>query len=1097
MHNLISSVNILLALALSITMLYGFHKCMSRRRGSGDILLSNSVSKAWSEQIRRIANVSWAVNHPSYDILQNSLIKEYDLKATLYRHKKSGAEVISVLADDDNKVFGINFVTPPSDSMGLPHILEHSVLCGSRLYPVKEPFADLLKGSLQNFLNAFTYPDRTCYPVASTNTKDFYNLVNVYLDSVLHPRALKDRMVLQQEGWHYELDNPSDNLTIKGVVYNEMKGVYSQPSALMYRATQQNLFPDTTYGVDSGGDPDVIPSLNFKQFTDFHSQFYHPSNSKVFFYGNDDPSKRLSLLDEYLREFDGVTAKTSETKILYQSKFKSPRRHKVLFPLDPNAEVKHMISVNWVLNEKPLDMKTTLTLSVLDSLLTGSVSSSLRKTLTESNLGESLLGGGYSDDLRQSTYSVGMKGVLPENVPAVEDLILKSLQNLSTTGFDDDAIESAINTLEFRLREFTNGGGSPKGLGIMLAMLPSWMYGSDPFDSVRFEESLASLKKDIADKKPIFQDLIVKYLLQNTHRLTVEAVPDVELEKRTETAEINRLSKIKESLSAEAIDDIVKSTALLKEAQLREDSPEDKATIPRLSLSDIDPKHTDPIKPIIETISGNATVLKHPIQTNGIIYANVVFDYSKLSFEELLYLPLFNALTTQAGTSTFDEVKLNRRIGASTGGISMGTQQEIKFQKTIANGDDFILKLIMSGKAVGDKAEIMVDLMQDMLLNTNFDNQRRAVELLRASKASMQSSLTSSGHSLASMRISAKYTFLAYQREQLSGLTGIRRSSEMLHRAKNNWAEVLEILKNIHKNVITKDTVMINLTGDENVINSSLGFFQKFVSNLPESVCGATGGSGENSSLTLQDRWRLEKSKLLLPLGKNEGFSIPSQVNYVVKGGQLLSEGDATSGHYDVLAKFLSTGYLWDNVRVVGGAYGGSASFGGAVGRLTFSSYRDPNLIKTIEAFDQSPSAFALDQISPEKITEVIIGSIGDLDAPMSADQKGYSSFIAYLTGESEADRQEYRNQVLSTNSSHASEFAGKLKDMLENRSSVVVFGSETALNQANEEMIAKTGKILFEIERAYVKEKEDDKDNKDDKDDTDSRSSTAAAQSA
>lgn len=386
---------------------------------------------------------------------------------------KTGAEVISVVApQDDNKVFGISFRTPPDDSTGLPHILEHSVLCGSRKYPVKEPFVDLLKGSLQNFLNAFTYPDRTCYPVASTNTKDFYNLVNVYLDAVLHPRAMNDPMVLQQEGWHYEIDKESENaepsLSIKGVVYNEMKGVYSSPDSLLNRATQHALFPDNTYGVDSGGDPNAIPTLTYDKFKRFHSSYYHPSNSRVFFYGNDNPVQRLELLDEYLSEFKRQEV---DSTIKFQPKFSATSEVKVAFPVDAStATPKHMISLNWVLNFGPLSMKEQLAISVLDSLLVGTATASLRKELIQSNLGESMIGGGLSDELLQATFSVGLKGVLPENVPKVEELILRCLQDLTVKGFEADAIEAAINTMEFKLREF-NTGGFPRGLSLMLGMV--------------------------------------------------------------------------------------------------------------------------------------------------------------------------------------------------------------------------------------------------------------------------------------------------------------------------------------------------------------------------------------------------------------------------------------------------------------------------------------------------------------------------------------------------------------------------------------------------------------------------------------------------
>lgn len=392
--------------------------------------------------------------HPAFELLKVEMVDEYTIKCATYRHKKSGAELISAQADDDNKVFGIVFRTPVSDSTGVPHILEHSVLCGSDKYTSKEPFVELLKGSLQTFLNAFTYPDRTCYPVASQNTKDFYNLVNVYLDAVLHPRAKKDPMVLAQEGWHYELEDPDAPLTFKGVVFNEMKGVYSSPDSLMYRAAQQLTFPDNTYAVDSGGDPVDIPSLTFDQFKAFHDSYYHPANSRIFFYGDDDLGTRLELLDSYLSAFDAADANPATSEVVTQKLIEQPRRELVKYPIEAGAEPTHMVLLNWLLHEEALSADDELALAVLDHLLMGTPTSTLYKPMIESGLGAAIVGGGVSDELKQATFSIGLKGVKAEDVPKVEALALTTLEAATSAGFDADAIEASLNTIEFQLREF-------------------------------------------------------------------------------------------------------------------------------------------------------------------------------------------------------------------------------------------------------------------------------------------------------------------------------------------------------------------------------------------------------------------------------------------------------------------------------------------------------------------------------------------------------------------------------------------------------------------------------------------------------------------
>ena len=431
MYKQISWLSIAIVIMLLVQLSRGFKLPMKSstftKLACGNTRSSSSQLCAASTKMDVMSTVT-VPKHPSYDIVEESNIEEYGCKAILYNHKKSGAQVMSVIAPDENKVFGITFRTPPVDSTGIPHILEHSVLCGSRKFPVKEPFVDLLRGSLQNFLNAFTYPDRTCYPVASTNTKDFYNLINVYLDAVLHPRAIQDPRVLQQEGWHYELEKPEEPLTYKGVVYNEMKGVYSSPDSLMGRAAQQALFPDNTYGVDSGGDPLIIPKLTFDQFKSFHANYYHPGNARVYFYGNDDPLKRLELLDEYLVDFSKIDP---QSKVKVQPKRLTPSKIEVPYPIGQGSEPKHMVTVNWLLNDTPLSAKEQLALGVLDSLLLGTSSATLRKTLTESQLGESVTGGGLSDELLQATFGVGLKGVKPDDVAKVEPLVRATMAKIA------------------------------------------------------------------------------------------------------------------------------------------------------------------------------------------------------------------------------------------------------------------------------------------------------------------------------------------------------------------------------------------------------------------------------------------------------------------------------------------------------------------------------------------------------------------------------------------------------------------------------------------------------------------------------------------
>lgn len=978
-----------------------------------------------------------AAVHPSYEAIEQTDIEEYGVSATLYKHKKSGAQVLSVIApEDNNKVFGIVFRTPPDDSKGLPHILEHSVLCGSRKFPVKEPFVDLIKGSLNTFLNAFTYPDRTCYPVASMNTKDFYNLIDVYLDAVLHPRAINDPKVLEQEGWHFELEDAAKPLEYKGVVYNEMKGVYSSPDSILGRATQRALFPDNTYGVDSGGDPREIPNLGFDQFKDFHSKYYHPSNSRVYFYGDDDPLKRLELLDEYLQEFDAIPV---DSAVAIQKKTDLMDKLDITFPVQAGMPAKHMLTVNWLLHDEDLTHREQLDLGVLDSLLLGRSSSPLRKRLTESQLGESVAGGGLSDELLQATFSVGLKGVSPENADAIEPLILEELTRLSNDGFDSEDVTAAINTLEFGLREF-NTGGFPRGLSLMLAMLNKWIYDKDAFEAIRFEESLASLKSDLKEGKPVFQTILKKYFVANKHRVTVEMKPDEALEQQNLDWEVNKLAALKKGMSMQEIEEIIAQTAILKEQQAAEDSPEAKASIPRLTLEDIDKKVKE-IPIAVEKHADGTTVLTHELQSNGILYADIGFDFSRIPASELVLLPLLTRMMTETGTTELDEVGLSRRIGSETGGVGVTKYTDAKYVAGgIADLNDPIMYLLVRGKATKDKVSNLFNIFGDVLMKANLGNEKRAVEMLKESKVRMQTSVITAGHSYGATRLAARHSLLGFIAETTGGLTYARDVADLLEQAKSDWPSVQHRLEVLRETIVKKGDVVVNLTGSKDVLDAASPVVESFLSSVP--------AGPESCGTKLADSF---KQSDLLPM-EDEGFSVASQVNYVVKGAQVLKPGDAVSGAYSVASRYLSTGFLWDHVRVMGGAYGGFSRFSGANGRATFLSYRDPNLADTLLLYDRAAAVLAeeADKIDDEDILQAVIGAVGELDAPMGPDSKGFTSMVRYLTDETEASRQQWRDEVLGTSSTDFKTFAGKL-GAIQDQGSVVVFGSHSALETANE----------------------------------------------
>jgi len=554
-------------------------------------------------------------NLHGFKLLREEYVAEYDAKVFLFEHEKTGAEVMSLSNDDENKTFGVTFRTPPANSTGIPHILEHSVLCGSRKYPIKEPFVELIKGSLNTFLNAMTYPDRTCYPVASCNLQDFKNLVDVYLDAVFHPRCMTNEKTFLQEGWHYELDSPEGEMTFKGVVFNEMKGVYSSPDSVLAREAQQALFPDNTYGVDSGGDPRVIPDLSFDEFKAFHGKFYHPSNARLWFYGDDDVEDRLELLDSFLNEFEREEV---DSAVATQPFFSEPKRVVASYVAGEGEEQqKSFVQVNWLLNDGPFDQETALAVGFLDNLLMGSPAAPLRMALEESGLGEAIVGWGLEDELRQPTFAIGLKGVAKEDIPKVEKLIEDTIAAIAKDGFTQAAIDASVNTIEFSMRE-NNTGRFPRGLSLMLRSLSAWLYDGDPVMPLRFEEPLAQLKKRMAEGD-VFRPLIQKLLIDNTHQVTVELNPDKAMAKAQDDEEKARIAAHRAGLSPEEIEKVVAETEELKRLQETPDTAEALACVPTLLVSDI-PKEAKSIPTDVGAV-GATELLTHDIATAEILYA--------------------------------------------------------------------------------------------------------------------------------------------------------------------------------------------------------------------------------------------------------------------------------------------------------------------------------------------------------------------------------------------------------------------------------------------------------------------------------------------
>ncbi len=954
-----------------------------------------------------------------FELIQQTVVSEINSTVSLYKHKKTGAELMSVSNEDENKVFGITFRTPPADSTGLPHIMEHSVLCGSRKYPVKEPFVELIKGSLNTFLNAFTYPDKTCYPVASTNLQDFYNLIDVYLDAVFYP--LISEQTLMQEGWHYTLDAANDEMKFKGVVFNEMKGAYSSPDDILGDESQMSLFPDTPYGLQSGGDPEVIPDLTYPQFKHFHETYYHPSNARIFFYGDDDPTQRLKLLDAYLNEFEAIAVPSA---LPLQPRFTEPRRKVLPYDAGESGETaRAYLTVNWLLPEGN-QPELVLGLGILDHILLGTPASPLRKTLLESGLGEDLVGSGLSKEYRQMMFSTGMRGIETKNIEMVEALVLETLKQIAHNGIDQNTIEASLNTLEFNLRE-NNTGSFPRGIAVMLRSLTNWLYERDPIQPLAFEAPLSHIKQKLATGENYFENLIEQYLISNAHRTTVILLPDATLAKKRQEKEAKRLQAAKAAMTPQQIEQTIQNAKYLKQLQETPDSPEALASIPMLKREDLElESRTLPIELLPHE---SVKLLYHDLFTSGILYLNLGFNLKSLPQEYLPYLRLFSKALLQTGTDKEDFVSFIQRIGRETGGIYHTLYTSKKSDK-----DESAAYLFLRAKTMVDQTEKLLAILFDTLTAANLSHKERVRQMVLEEKSSMEAGLIPSGHRVINNRLKAQFDEAAWATEQISGIDYLFFVRSLAEDFDGRWQEVETIFTTMRDLLIQQSNLICDFTIESAEKQTVWKALSSFLKNLPHTPHP-------------QQTWQPEK------MPRVEGLTIPTQVNYVGKGADLYHLGYQHHGSINVINQYLRSTWLWEKIRVQGGAYGGFSSFDRLSGVFNFLSYRDPNLLETLENYDHTADFLKHLEISESELTKSMIGSIGELDAYLLPDAKGYTAMLRYLLGVSDEERQKIREEILNTTEADFHKF-GETLAALNQQAAVVVLGSADAIQKANTE---------------------------------------------
>lgn len=950
-------------------------------------------------------------NRHGFVLLEQKEIEEVKGIGALWKHEKSGARLFHISSKDDNKVFSVSFRTPPTDDTGLPHILEHSVLCGSRKFPLKEPFVELVKGSLNTFLNAMTFPDKTMYPVASRNDQDFKNLVDVYLDAVFFPNIYNNPWTLKQEGWHYELDSLDGELTYNGVVYNEMKGVFSSPDALLEQEIFSTLFPDTPYGKESGGDPEKIPQLTQTDFENFHRTYYHPSNSFFYLYGNMNLDEYLQFFnEEYLSSFE---KEEIDSEIKHQAEFSNPKEAMIEYPIseDDDPEGKAIFTLNWVTDTRQ-DLTLAMGLDLLCHILLETSASPLRKALQDAGIAKEI-SGDFQDSLLQPVFSVTATFGKKEKKEDFIRVIFETLEKIAAEGLDRELIRASLHRQEFSLREGVTGS-TPKGLIYGIRCMNTWLYDKDPADSLRYEAALQSIKEGA--EKGFFEDLIQRFLLTNSHRALVWAIPSQGLLERKEKEDVQKLAEWKSTLSKEQLEVIISETEELNVRQETPDPIENLNTIPLLNRSDMK-KEADFPEWREVPLSNQSVLLEQQLFTGKILYFSLSFDGKKIPQKDLGYLHLLSYLLGKISTQNYHYEDLSNKINQQSGGMSFTLYGWSKKGESNSFDSRFMLKT----KALSEDIHSLTELIQEILTCSRFDEEKRISDLISEIRARMENSMNDAGQQIAIGRVNAMLsTQGAYNYYgQLPLYQFIKHLDENFDQEKN---ALFEKLKEVYSKIFSVGNLVINATGD----SVELEILKNQMPNLMNSLS--------------QDSFAQEEY-VFSDLPKSEGIYTSSKVQYVVQGFNYQKMGQEFHGIYKVMETILRYDYLWNRIRLQGGAYGAAARFernGGAV----FSSYRDPNLTETLEVYQGIGNYLRNFAPDEREMTKYVIGTVSGLDTPLTPSMKSDLVLSAYFAGVNAEDIQRERNQVLEVTSKQIRETAAWIeKGMKENL--YCVFGNE------------------------------------------------------
>ena len=965
----------------------------------------------------------------AYEIKEQKELPDLGSEGALLFHKKSGAKIVLIKNDDPNKVFYIGFRTTPDNSTGVAHIMEHTVLCGSRKYPIKDPFVELVKGSLNTFLNAMTYPDKTVYPVASCNDTDFKNLMDVYLDAVFYPNIFKEKKIFMQEGWHYELKEPDGELSINGVVYNEMKGAFSSPDSVMDRAVLNTLFPDNTYAWESGGDPENIPDLTYEKYLKFHELYYHPSNSYIYLYGDMDMEERLEFLDKaYLSHFDYQEV---DSEIRLQKPFAQPVEEVKEYSIttDESEENHTYLSYNAVVGNV-LDKEKYIAFQILDYALCSSPGAPIKQALIDKGIGTEVYSI-FDNGVYQPYFSIVAKNTNLDKKQEFLDTIEQVLSKTAEEGIDKKALYAGLNYLEFKYRE-ADFGSYPKGLVYGLQMLDSWLYDvNSPFIHVEENQTFALLKERI--QSDYFERLIKSCLLNNPHKSYVCVVPKPGLNVEREKALARSLQDHKEMLTDSQIEQLIKDTKELAAYQEEEDSPEDLEKIPLLKREDLKKEAEPFINEIVPC--GESRILFHPVFTNKVSYIRLIFDVSHMGEEKLFLLGVLQSVWGLMNTKKHSYGEFFHEIHANTGGVA----PVINSYTNAKNTTQFKLHVECKAKALYGQENRAFDIMEELLLESDFSDKKRLLEILEECKSKLEDHLQDAGHATAQRRAASYFSKTAYIDEHLKGIAFYRQISELISDFGNRADTLIDSLNGLVAEICRKEAFMVDYTGT-----------QEGLSAIKERIPACRE--------KLFDGAASQKEKEIEPKAYNEGFKTSGAVQYVCRCGDFKEKGLSYHGALRALKVIMGYDYLWLNIRVKGGAYGCMTNFR-PTGESYFVSYRDPHLKETLDVFEQAADYVQGFRADERAMTKYIIGAVSALDTPLTPKQRGERSMSAYFSNLDFEEEQKERDELLTATEETIRSLADHIKAFME-QDFLCVVGSEEKIGQ-NSKLFESTSNLL------------------------------------